>query len=56
MAEIEGKSAFSQVENANAGLDMKGGVGDFRAEAIAAEDLEHNMGLASHRRVELAAL
>jgi len=38
LGEIEGKgSAFAQVENA--GLDVKGGVGDYRSEAIAAEDV-----------------
>jgi len=43
MGEIEGKSAFAQVENA--GLDVKGNVADYRSEAIAAEDAEHNMGV-----------
>jgi len=41
MGEIEGKGAFAQVENA-AAFDTKGGVGDYRAEAIAAEDVSRN--------------
>jgi len=53
MAEIEGKAAFAQVENA-AAFDVKGGVADYRAEAIAAEDVEHNMGQhATHREAEM---
>jgi len=40
MGEIEGKSAFAQVENA--GLDGKGSVGDYRSEAIAAENVSCN--------------
>jgi len=43
ISEIGDKSAFAQVENA--GLDTKVGVSDYRSEAIAAEDAEHNMGV-----------
>jgi SP family general alpha glucoside:H+ symporter-like MFS transporter len=40
--EVEGKAAVSQVDHAY-DLDLKAEVADYKADAIAAEDAEHNM-------------
>ena len=42
--EVQAEGAFSQVEHAY-NLDEKAHVADYKADAIEAENLEHNMGV-----------
>jgi MFS transporter, SP family, general alpha glucoside:H+ symporter len=42
--EVEAQEAFSQVEHAS-NLDEKAHVADYKADAVEAENAEHNMGV-----------